>query len=157
MNKGKHAAVPDVTIVDTVSFDDILISVGVSASYIYFVWCSKGNASSIYSVQQSRTLSGANYLAYSTAELILRKIIAEKDETSDGIEESEINDFDIMDAVHMRGVSYGFGKSESRKAFVSLALPHKGQTDVPIVLNSSQDYHIAYHSFCRLMRQNLGG
>ena len=132
---------------DTVSFDDILISIGVSASEIYFVWCSKGNAHPFYSVQRSSTLNGAYYLAYSTAEVILKKIIADRNET-----ESAINDFVIMDAVHAHGQSYGFGKSESRNAFASLALPLNGQGDAPIVLDTSPDFHIAYYKFCSLMR-----
>lgn len=152
MRKRYNATVPDVTIVDTVSFDDILISIGVSASEIYFVWCSKGNAHPFYSVQRSSTLNNANYLAYSTAEVILKKIIADKNETPVEIEERAINDFVIMDAVHAHGQSYGFGKSESRNAFASLALPLKGQGDIPIVLDASPDFHIAYYKFCSLMR-----
>ena len=148
-----NAAVPHVTIVDTNSFDDVLITIGVNAKDRYFVWCTEKENVRVRSPLRSATLDGAMYLAYSMAEFVLKKIVADKKPFTDAVKNSTANDFDIMDTVDIHNQSYCFGKSDSRKAYVSFVLPETGKGLAPLVLAASSDYHTAYYNFCSFVKQ----
>ncbi|HMM31853.1 MAG TPA: hypothetical protein PKB13_08755 [Clostridia bacterium] len=147
------AAVSHVTIVDTISFDDVLITIGVNAKNRYFVWCTEKENVRVRSPLRSATLDGAMYLAYSMAEFVLKKIVTDRKPITDAVINSTANDFDIMDTVDIHNQSYCFGKSDSRKAYASFVLPEKGQNVAPVVLAASSDYHTAYYNFCNFVRQ----